>query len=774
VLPLWQQHAEYGALRIDSDPGIAGKNQLMGIFGMSRKSAVAAALLFIMVSSNAIALGLGEIDMQSALNQPMQASIGLTSAGGTDLSQIKVKIASAEAHQRAGLSRSRILGNFRFKVERDSRGQPVIRVSSSDNVREPFIEFMLELSWPNGHLMRQYTVLVDPPLTMPAAPAIPAAPQSSTPRATPVVAEPARRSRTSAAVSTTASVPAATTGQSVSSYGPVKRDETLWNISKRFRPDSGISMEQMMLALQRANPNAFMNNNINNLKAGATLTIPSREEITSISARDARAEASRQYQAWKTGQGSAPQVAAEETAPVAVAQEEAAPAATTESRLQLTAPEDDTIQGEATAGDPQAGDAETGSSKIEQQLALATEAAEASSAQSEELQSRVTELEDQLATMKRLLELKNDQLANFQNLQATTEAKDASASAETDEAVATSATEAAAQDNVEAEPQATAARKSLESGGIVNKLMDNPILAGLGVLVAMLLGGFLWASTRRKENQSIFDDEMTLEKRLEAESTPRVSKPKPVVAVNETVHDEPVQGGNIQDTDEGDPLTEADVYLAYGRIQQAEDVLQTALEKTPDDTAMRLKLLEVYHAGGNATAFDQEASDFRDSVTEEDPVWLKVAAMGHELSPENDLYKAGTDKPGNLDFDMDLTGLDDTEDQEPAEEPASADDLGLDMEARESPATESPEDIEYNLEDLDTADISYDDAGNEEGDEGEGLLDASDEVSTKLDLARAYLDMGDPDGARNILDEVMEEGNEAQKDEAGKLIAEIA
>jgi pilus assembly protein FimV len=285
----------------------------------------------------------------------------------------------------------------------------------------------------------------------------------------------------------------------------------------------------------------------------------------------------------------------------------------------------------------------------------------------------------------------------------------------------------------------------------------------------MLLGGFLWASTRRKQNQGIFDDEMTLEKRLEAESSTRHAKPQPVVAVSQT-YQEPVHGGNQHESDEGDPLTEADVYLAYGRIQQAEDVLQAALEKTPDNAALRLKLLEVYHAGGNANAFDREASDFRDTVTEEDPVWLRVASMGYELSPENELYKACAADNTNLDFDMDLTGMDEMRDEKTSEEPAATDDLGLDIETHESPAVTSPENIEYNLDDLDTTEITYDDAE----DDAEGLLDASDEVSTKLDLARAYLDMGDPEGARSILDEVMEEGNEGQKDEAVKLIAELA
>jgi pilus assembly protein FimV len=290
----------------------------------------------------------------------------------------------------------------------------------------------------------------------------------------------------------------------------------------------------------------------------------------------------------------------------------------------------------------------------------------------------------------------------------------------------------------------------------------------------MLLGGILWASARRKGNQGIFDDEMTLENRLAADTAPRETRPQPTVAVDETFR-EPAQTGNPRDTDEGDPLTEADVYLAYGRIQQAEDVLQAALDKTPDNASMRIKLLEVYHAGGNATAFDREASDLRDTVTEEDPVWLRVAAMGYELSPDNELYKAGAVNSNNLDFDMDLTGMDELDEPEPSKATDSDDNLGLDIEARESSGEASSDDIEFNLDDLDTddietAEITYDDAE----DDAEGLLDASDEVSTKLDLARAYLDMGDSEGARSILDEVMEEGNEAQKDEAEKLFAELA
>jgi len=744
---------------------------------MFRKSAVAAALLLITASTNTSALGLGEIDMQSALNQPMKAAIRLTSAGGTDLSGVKVSIASAEAHQRAGLSRSRILGNFRFKVDQDGSGQPQVLVTSTETIHEPFLEFILELSWANGRLMRQYTVLVDPPLTMPASPAIPATPAASAPAPTASVAAPERqRAARTYTRQPAASTPAAThsAGQAATSYGPVKRSETLWSIASQIRPDRGISIEQMMLALQRANPGAFLNNNINNLKAGVTLQIPSRTEITAISARDARAEFNRQYQEWKGGTTSVADTGAADTAAPAVApaaaSESAAPVMA-ESRLQLTAPEGEPVAGAAGAVESSQNADTASGGNIEQQLALANEAAEASQAQSEELRSRVSELEEQVATMKRLLELKNEELASIQNQQIAADAE-AEPGMEAVEAATEAGAATAPGEPAEAEAQQTeepASAAPLESAGIVNRLMDNPMLAGLGVLVAMLLGGFLWAATRRKDNQGIFDDEMTLEKRLAAENTAIETQHRQVVAVEEEPQQEETLAAE-HDADEGDPLTEADVYLAYGRLQQAEDVLQAALEKSPDDLSLQLKLLEVYHSGGNVAAFDGTAAKLHDSVSADDPVWLKVAAMGSELSPGNELYRDAADSGNNLDFDIDLTGMEDAGEVEEAAAEAVQADIGLDMETRESEEESVPESIDFIIDEFEETDLGYD----ESEDEAEGLLDVSDEVSTKLDLARAYLDMGDPEGARSILDEVLEEGNEAQKDEAGRLIAEIA
>ena len=154
---------------------------------MFRQTVLAAAMLTVLVSPRAFALGMGDIDMRSALNQPMDAVIELTSATDADLDQIQVSMASLQDHARIGMQKAAILANFRFSVEKNKAGKPVIRISSEELVREPYLEFLLELDWPRGRLLRQYTVLVDPPVTMQATPAVPAAPVSR-PVAAPVPA----------------------------------------------------------------------------------------------------------------------------------------------------------------------------------------------------------------------------------------------------------------------------------------------------------------------------------------------------------------------------------------------------------------------------------------------------------------------------------------------------------------------------------------------------------------------------------------------------------
>jgi len=738
--------------------------------GMFRKSAVSAALFFISASSNLHALGLGEIDMQSALNQPMDAVIELTAAKDADLSKVTVTLASQAAHQRVGLSRSRILNEFDFNVEKDRQGNTVVRITSHGAVHEPFLEFLLELTWPNGHLLREYTVLVDPPITMPATPARPVAPVSRAPAAT-TIAQPGSHQTRSRPASATVRSYAPANAASADSYGPIRRNDTLWSIAERLRPGNDISMHQMMLALQRKNPQAFADNNINNLQAGATLSVPSRDEILSVSAAEAFRETTQQYAAWNEDtQATAQEAPTPEAPAVAETDVTSESVVATESRLQLMAPEDDAVTGSATPGDPVEASGDSGESSTEmlnQQLAMATEEAETNKVQSTELRSQVSELEEQVETMARLLELKDDELAGMQQKlvadDAAAEAEEAAPEeAEPEMQDETIAAEETSAEEVSAETAAMD-EEGDDSRGIVNKLMDNPLLAGVGVLVALLLGGFLWSSTRKRNHAGLFADEMTLDKHMSAVTgASDKDRASSVINVNDPEPGQPLDSESAND--DSDPVTEADVYLAYGRIQQAEDVLQAALASSPEDNSIRFKLLEVYHAAGNVAAFNREASDFRDGVTEEDAVWLQVASMGHALSPDNDLYRAVATHTAdaNPDFDMDLSDMENLADQ----------DRPLDNAANDDTDSELPESIEFNLDEA--ADLLASDDGFDEEDASEGLLSTAEEVTTKLDLARAYLDMGDPEGARSILGEVMEEGNDEQKNEAEALISKLA
>lgn len=745
---------------------------------MSRKFAVFATILWLATVSRAYALGLGDIEIQSALNDPLKAVIELTSATDDELEKLKVSIASPKAFRQAGIPRPMILSSFKFKVERTRAGKPVIRISTHDTIHEPFLEFLVEAAWPKGRMVRHYTVLIDPPYTMPATPAAPATPVTRTQPAAAPAPVPAAKpvapvSPVTAPVSAPASVQAApvASAPATDSYGPIRRNETLWNIAKRLRPDSSVSMNQMMLALQRTNPRAFINNNINNLKAGAVLAIPERDEILAVQASEATREINRQYSEWKSARTESVTAAVEEE------NTDAAATVVTETRLQLVAPDADAVEAAAAAAgdpddEPQAG--EEGVTELEQQLAMATEAAEANRAQSGELQARVSELENQMADMRRLLELKDAQLASMQNRQGADDALQPGAEAMSPPEV----TDTAAADEppvaAEEETRATDPAMMEEPDGLVDRLLDNPVLTLLGVIVAMVLGGFLWASTRQRKHDDMFSEEPTMASRL---SEPDL-EPEPASETRPSfVDNAPNLGaaaiGPLEADSDSDPMTEADVFIAYGRVQQAEDVIQDALKKNPEDRDLKIKLLEIYHAAGNAAAFDTHAEGLRRSVDDNDPQWNKIAAMGHQLSPDNPAYaSASTADAGpdaGVDFDMDLSGMDD----EGHTGDATVDeDLGLDYAVTGMAANDLPESIEFSLGDEEEKadDIVMD----EDQDETEGMLDSSDEVGTKLDLARAYIDMGDPDSARNILEEVLEEGNDEQKNEAETLFSKVS
>ena len=370
------------------------------------------------------ALGLGNLDLNSALNEPFDARVQLLSPTADELDSLTVGLADSEAFARAKIDRPFILGNLKFALRRSpDDGPDYIRVFSQEPIREPFLNFLVEVSWSNGRLFREYTVLLDPPLYDPNA----SASDFTQDQSTSYIAEPTVEAVTindpdhkvvytndydQPSSPTTASP---NINYSAGDYGPTEQSDTLWSIASAMRPDSSTSVNQMMSALLRANPEAFFNQNINGLKRGQILRMPTESEINALSNAQALAEVQSQHAAWDgikdnlssvvnerpevSSVPESPDTAADETTESVEAAVESDP------ELKLVAAEE---TGEATQ---QVSSVDAGQGE---DLILAQESIQALTHENMELKDRLQESEALLEDLKRLLSLKDDELAALQ------------------------------------------------------------------------------------------------------------------------------------------------------------------------------------------------------------------------------------------------------------------------------------------------------------------------------------------------------------------------
>jgi pilus assembly protein FimV len=926
---------------------------------MVRKSSLVLALALSIAASSAQALGLGDIRLKSALNQTFNADIELLSVEKGTLDDVRVELASPEAFEQAGVERPYLLTRLRFKPERLADGSAIVRVTSREPVREPFLNFVIEVNWPKGRLLREYTVLLDPPVTLERKPA---------PVAAPVVAEePAEapemvEAEEPAPAATTAAAPRSTvradevawaedTG-AAGEYGPVKKGESLWVISQRSQ-HQGVDLNQMMMAIYNANPDAFFNNNINNLKAGQILRIPDREETMQVSRGEARSQYGEHVAAWMAEkeaqqtaaaevQAEAPAEAEAKAAPAeAEAPGEAAPVA--EAAPEAKAPEAELKiatarpEGEGEAGAAEEESTESAVARLKQELLIAQEDAESARQEGEEMHSRVVELESQLADLQRLLTLKSEQLAQLQAGVAeaeqmpaeaaeavteevpaeaeavaeapaaemaeaeapTTEAAEAEMpaaapeeeevvvdipeaeeaamapapeaemameepAAPTAEAPTTAQVEQAAaqaeqvappvtapevqQPEAAPEPAAKPAPEPVKEPGLLGGLLTETtaIIGSVGLILVLML--VIWLVRGRKTEQEEFEESILIEGGKESLTDTTIQEAEEVLGqTDETSFLSDFSPSDIDalqdETGEVDPLSEADVYIAYGRYQQAEELLKQAMEKEPERHALKHKMFEILYAVKNKDGFIALAEQSAGTPVQEADAaaWEKVISMGSELAPSHQLFAgaqgAGAPMAGaaeevvaigdeigaeTTDFDLDdiAVGGEAEEAVEGAADEMAELDLGDIAASLEDDAeAEAPvgEATDFDLEldsafteleggDLDLGsesaseeqDVLVLDLGDEESSEEEKVIDFpaeeeaadelsldqlgddletsglseggdDDEVSTKLDLARAYLDMGDPEGAGDIIDEVLAEGNDDQKRQAQEL-----
>ncbi|HEY8095189.1 MAG TPA: FimV/HubP family polar landmark protein, partial [Methylobacter sp.] len=626
------------------------------------------AVVSLLVPASGHPLGIGEIKLHSALNQNLDAEISLT-LSGESLSDIKVNLAPPEKFDEAGVSWTYFLSKIKFETITQSNGSAVIKLTSKEALKEPFLDFLLEVSWPKGNLYREFTVLVDPPSVYNQA-TIPVSTSAQNYIQPPAVMPQSHANGQS------------TEGQ----YGPTLENDTLWSVAERVRGgQSDISVEQMMLALYEANPQAFYKGNVFALTAGKMLKVPDREAVLKLSRNQALAEFNQHKQAWKNHSAPAHTEAAKNKAALNSAEGTAQSKAKgpAENQLTLVAPTKAAVTDNAVVT----------SEQVNAEKKTAGTAADGA------IQSKVAELEKQLAMMQELVALKDQQLAALQNQsQANPAVQEQAATGEvapvkpadqiapaSQQAVAPPAESVQAAQPAEpvqsvqsvqpvqpAQPIQTIepvqpvkptppvvqpAQPVVQPEPDAGSLFDPYYLGGGGAAILTLLG-WLWWRKRKVDQETNTESMFASTSMLEEAADENISVP---VVEDSVVAHEPDVGTvgessflseftpsdfDSFDTDQGeiDPISEADVYLAYGRYQQAEELIRQAIIDQPNRDECKLKLLEVFYANENQAAFEAYANELaKAGKRSEAEFWEKAAEMGREICPDSPLFSSGND-----------------------------------------------------------------------------------------------------------------------------------
>lgn len=862
--------------------------------------ATAAALALLGASLDAQALALGAITVRSALGEPLRAEIEVPQISSEEAATLKASVGSPEAFRAAGVDYPAALAGARVTLQRRANGQAYLRVAGERTVNEPFLGIVIEANWANGRVVRDYTMLVDPPgrAAPPAVTVTPSqvAPAPATVQAPRVAAAPAPAPATEAGARPRRDIQPAEVPRRAAAPGgdgapvTVQRGDTAGSIARAHAID-GVSLDQMLVAMLRANPQAFIKGNVNLMRAGAVLQMPSAEQASATSRQTARRAVvaqTRDFQAYRLGvaqrSGATRVAAATGSASGGVQPEvqDSRAAAPSQDRLKLS------------RSGTQSG--------AESQLAQ--------SRQAQEQSERVAELNKNLSELAKLQAASGNAPAAAINVPtgapaattpapapapaappepATPAATPASAAAEASSAPASAtppvagtasaaavATDAASAATAAASAEAAPAPRPTPTApppppvaepSFLDALTDNPLLpiAGAGLL-ALLAGYGVYRSRQRKKDAAPLDSSF-IESRLQPDSFFGASGGQRV----DTRDGRPSAGGSssmvyspsqLDAAGDVDPVAEADVYLAYGRDMQAEEILKEALRTHPARIGVHRKLAEIYAKRRDARALEAIASEAYGVVKGEGPDWEAITSLGSELEPDNPLYKPGgapvvrpvvaaapqrrfgadtepqtaqlndrrDSKPDSssipLDLELDLddapvrAGSTDStlppidshqakldRDERPAAAVAAATsaaiplDIDLDLdtppkaeppaaaapaatatvapppktEAKDPPAPEPYVASKSGMIDFDMAALSVDPDSRSGAEPKTEQLEDDDEdpLATKLALAQEFHAIGDTEGARTLVKEVIDEAEGSLRMRAERFLAEL-
>jgi pilus assembly protein FimV len=883
-----------------------------------RTLASAVFLALASLSANADAAGLGRLNVQSGLGQPLRAEVEVTSLTREEGQTLSAKLAPPESFRQAGLEYNAALAGLRFAIE-PRGGRTFVRITSTQPINEPFVDLLVELNWASGKFVREYTFLLDPPelrasRELADAAAVPAAPATAAPTPTPVqvpapaavapVPAPVAAAPAPAAVPTPrpqaeapAQRPARPAAAPMASVGSVdvKRGDTLGNIARGAKPE-GVNLDQAMVAIYRANPSAFIGNNLNLIREGARLSIPDAGSMAALDPAEAGREvklqaanfaAYREKLAGAARPMDAPRSGQTAVGSVGVRAEDRSGSAQGD-QLRLSRPG----SGAASQG---------GAVGSQTSRTGAGEQDVARSAALREAGSRINELEKNVTDLQKLLELKNRSMADLQkqldDARTSSKAVTGQVGAPTPAAkieapkaveppkVEPPKAEAPKVEPLKVEPPVAAmpppeppkveapppppkaAAPKAEPAPVETSLLDgllsnDYLLPGLGG-IALLGAGYGWYAMRRRRKVEKFEDSLIAADAFTANSLFGSTGGQSVDTSHSAFASSTTSAAVDVHATEVDPIAEADVYIAYGREAQAEEILKEALKRQPERQAIRAKLLEIYSGRKDTRAFETVARDMHEMTDGQNEEWPRVATMGLSIDPTNPLYggapaasgsgaglnagaiaagaaavaaasasaaaasarndldfpempmrgsearapmNADDDDIPSLDFDLNIdTRIDRSAHGEadmtdtlsgpdygasaPGEMGASLDDrfdlpsldldpkpsssrsagsLDLDLPALESLTQIGSQDMDLSPVslDLEPATVSADEAS-------AGGAGRWQEMATKLDLASAYEEIGDKEGARELLQEVIKGGDSGQQQKARAMMSKI-
>lgn len=843
-----------------------------------QKTAAAAAVFALLglSGSGALALSLGRLTVQSALGEPLRAEIDVPDINAEEAASFKTGVAAPAAFTAAGLEYNPALSSLQVSLQRRADGRAYIRLTSDRPINDPFVDMILETSWSSGRIVRDYTMLFDPP-TLRQAPASPTLAQTSPavqtqakPQADVSSTEPARPIETSKAASVKGSKTPKVSKQATETASPpaegaatvtVKSGDTASKIANATKAD-GVSLDQMLVALLRANPDAFVKGNINRIRSGAVMNVPGADQAQAVPAAEASQLVVAQSKDFNTFRSNLANNAP--TASVVAADRKAS--GSIEAKVEDKKP---------TTATPDKLSLSKGSvqSKAPEAQIAKDKAAQDASARAAELNKNIEDL-------------KKIGASTTPAAPAPVEAKPAAPAAPMPPVAVAAPTPAPTPEPAAAPtptpdtaaapaepvapppppapvaetPKAPVEAPPVESPSIVDELLENPLVPAAAVGLIALLGGFaFWRIRQRKKDGGAIDSSF-LESRLQPDSFFGASGGQRV----DTNHEGSVTGSSmvyspsqLDAADDVDPVAEADVYLAYGRDLQAEEILKEAIRTSPGRLAIHTKLLEIFAKRRDAKSFESTAKQAYKLTGRDTPEWSRICEMGQEIDPSNPLYQpggqpdgevvpsifgnlsapaaqaAGVDLDLDLDFSLDeapapaaaapqadapayvkheqtvkLRSTEPKSDlnmdfelsgQAPFASPAPADanalpDLALSMEGLDSlpasnatpnpsasaaapsaPAAAPAVNFDSGMLEFDLGSLSMDlDTPMPQATDAPATESGSNPLETKLALAEEFVSIGDEDGARALIEEVIAESTGEMRALAQRALANLS